>query len=103
MEANAHGDGDGDGDEDEDGMLTRPNNQAMKTLPVMAENRFSNGKTFSVFFYYALFLSLSLSLSSVQNFVCLIRVLPHKVEREGEGEGNKANKVSNRGERGRGK
>ena len=34
--------GDGDGDEDEDGMLTRPNNQAMKTLPVMAENRFSN-------------------------------------------------------------
>ena len=47
--ANAHGDGDGDGDED--GMLTRPNNQAMKTLPVMAENRFSNWKTFSVFFY----------------------------------------------------
>ena len=36
--ANAHGDGDGD----EDGMLTRPNNRAMKTLPVMAENRFSN-------------------------------------------------------------
>ena len=34
--------GDGDGDEDEDGMLTRPNNQAMITLPVMAENRFSN-------------------------------------------------------------
>ena len=36
--ANAHGDGDGD----EDGMLTRPNNQAMITLPVLAENRFSN-------------------------------------------------------------
>ena len=52
-----------------------------------------------MFFYYALFLSLSLSLSlsSVQNFVCLIRVLPHKVEREGEG--NKAYKVLNKGER----
>ena len=41
--ANAHGDGDGDGDVDEDeDWMFRPNNQAMITLPVMAENRFSN-------------------------------------------------------------
>ena len=35
------GDGDGDEDEDEDWMF-RPNNQAMITLPLMAENRFRN-------------------------------------------------------------
>ena len=50
--ANAHGDGDEDEDEDEDEDWMLPNNQAMKTLPVMAENRFSNWKTFSVFLFY---------------------------------------------------
>ena len=37
------GDGDGDEDEDEDeDWMFRPNNQAMLTLPLMAENRFRN-------------------------------------------------------------